>query len=196
MIRAANCNRELRTAFLNRLQLSLGQPFWTDFSSLLNSLSDRDFSQRLDSLSDTDFSSLLDSFSEQTSAIDLTVFLNRLQLSLEQSIWQRFQPSLGQSIWHRLQLSLGQPFWTDFSRRFDSLSEQNSAVVWQSCCPFLSRAVRTLDCCDIFSLTGKKMRSSKSSKNLPTLASSAVYRVTRLGFFENLTSAGAPHFVA
>ena len=106
MIRAANCNRELRTAFLNRLQLSLGQPFWTDFSSLLNSLSDRDFSQRLDSLSDTDFSSLLDSFSEQTSAIDLTVFLNRLQRSL------------------------GQLFWTDFGYRLDSLSEQTSALSW------------------------------------------------------------------
>jgi len=33
--REANCKRELRTAFLSRLQLSLGQPFWTDFGCRL-----------------------------------------------------------------------------------------------------------------------------------------------------------------
>jgi hypothetical protein len=109
---AANCNRELRTAFLSRLRLSLGQPFWTDFGYHLDSLS------------------------EPTSAIAWTAFLSQLRLLLGQPFWTNFGyrlKSLSEPTsaiaWtafrNKLRLSLGQPFWADFGYLLGTLSVQD-----------------------------------------------------------------------
>jgi hypothetical protein len=125
---AVNCNRELNslseqisaiawTAFLSRIQLLLGYPFWREFSYCL------------------------DRISEQTSAIAWTAFLNRLQLLLGQHFWADFSYCLDSlseqtsaiawtAFLNRLQLLLGQLFWADFSYCLDSLSNQISAIAW------------------------------------------------------------------